>query len=57
MDTSIDWAQVLTIDREEAYRVYAEAIGDSARELTETEKATALIAHVMEKCDTSLTDS
>ena len=57
MDTGIDWAEVLTIDREEAYRAYAEAIGATARELTETERATALLNHVMEKCDPSLTES
>ena len=42
-------AMVPTISRAEAYRVYADALRRSVAELTEAEKQTALLNHVMDK--------
>ena len=44
-----DAQEAVVISRAEAYRVYAEALGCGVEELTDAEKGTALMAHVMEQ--------
>ena len=50
-------ATVLTISRAEAYQAYADALRRSVATLTETEKQTAILNHVMETLDESLEGS